>query len=75
MLMAKTKLPSAVAKGPPLKRKRGRPPIDGVRGARYQVHLPVRVADWIRALGTGSLSQGIVHLVKGRMPQKNSATR
>jgi hypothetical protein len=40
--------------------KRGRPPIYGARGQRYQVHLPPELAVKLRAIGEGSLSQGIV---------------
>lgn len=42
------------------KRGRGRPPISGETGQRYQVHLPPTVADKLRKHGNGSLSQGIV---------------
>lgn len=42
------------------KRPRGRPPISGVAGQRYQVHLPPLVAEKLRKHGGGSLSQGIV---------------
>lgn len=42
------------------KRGRGRPPISGVAGQRYQVHLPPPVAEKLREYGEGSLSQGVV---------------
>lgn len=42
------------------KRPRGRPPIDGETGQRYQVYLLPSVAEKLRTLGGGSLSQGIV---------------
>lgn len=42
------------------KRGRGRPPLSGETGQRYQVHLPPTVAEKLRALGEGSLSQGII---------------
>lgn len=38
----------------------GRPPINGERGERFQVHLPPTIEAALRALGDGSLSQGIV---------------
>jgi hypothetical protein len=40
--------------------KRGRPPINGAPGMRYQVHLPPGIAEKLRAIGEGSLSQGII---------------
>jgi len=46
------------------KRPRGRPPLSGETGQRYQVHLPPTVADKLRQYGDGSLSQGIVRAAK-----------
>lgn len=46
------------------KRPRGRPPISGETGQRYQVHLPPTVAEKLRKHGDGSLSQGIVRAAK-----------
>lgn len=46
------------------KRPRGRPPISGETGERFQVHLPPRVAEKLRAYGDGSISQGIVRAAK-----------
>lgn len=46
------------------KRPRGRPPIDGETGQRYQVYLVPSVAGKLRKLGDGSLSQGIVLAAK-----------
>ena len=46
------------------KRPRGRPPIAGEAGQRYQVHLPPSVAEKLRRYGEGSLSQGIVRAAK-----------
>ena len=66
---------AAVAKVRIIKHKLGRPPIDGVPGKRYQVHLPIKVAEWIRAQGSGSLSQGISQLAKGKMLEKKTPTR
>jgi hypothetical protein len=40
--------------------KRGRPPIYGAAGKRYQVHLPPDIESKLRLIGEGSLSQGIV---------------
>jgi hypothetical protein len=40
--------------------KRGRPPIYEARGKRYQVHLTPDIAEKLRAIGEGSLSQGII---------------
>lgn len=47
-----------------LKRPRGRPPLAGEAGQRYQVHLPPSVAEKLRRYGDGSLSQGIVRAAK-----------
>lgn len=46
------------------KRPRGRPPLSGEAGQRYQVHLPPAVAEKLRTYGDGSLSQGIVRAAK-----------
>jgi hypothetical protein len=46
------------------KRPRGRPPLSGESGQRYQVHLPPSVADKLREYGDGSLSQGIVRAAR-----------
>lgn len=46
------------------KRGRGRPSLSGETGQRYQVHLPPTVADKLRKLGEGSLSQGIIKAAK-----------
>lgn len=48
------------------KRPRGRPPLSasGEVGERYQVHLPPSVAEKLRKLGDGSLSQGIILAAK-----------
>lgn len=46
------------------KRPRGRPPIAGQAGKRYQVYLPVNAAQKLRVVGDGSLSRGIVNLSK-----------
>ena len=43
----------------PKKRGRGRPPISGEAGQRFQVHLPPRVATIMKKRGKGSLSAGI----------------
>ncbi len=43
-----------------LKRPRGRPPLSGEPGQRYQVHLPPSIAERLRKYGNGSLSQGII---------------
>lgn len=48
----------------PAKRGRGRPSLFGETGQRYQVHLPPTVADKLRVLGDGSLSQGIINAAK-----------
>lgn len=52
------------------KRGRGRPPLSasGESGERYQVHLPPSVADKLRELGDGSLSQGIIKATKKIKP-------
>lgn len=47
-----------------VKRPRGRPPLSGEAGQRYQVHLPPGVAEKLRAYGDGSISQGIVRASK-----------
>ncbi len=46
------------------KRPRGRPPISGEAGHRYQVYLPTQTAQKLRGVGNGSLSRGIVNLSK-----------
>jgi hypothetical protein len=53
-----------------LKRGRGRPSFTGETGQRYQVTIPPTIADKLRALGAGSLSQGIIRAsrkVKGEI--------
>lgn len=52
------------------KRGRGRPPLSasGETGERYQVHLPPTIADKLRTLGDGSLSQGIIKAAKKIKP-------
>jgi hypothetical protein len=50
----------------PIRRGRGRPPIAGVPGERFQIRIPPAVASTLRKLGDGSLSQGIVTLVSER---------
>lgn len=49
---------------PPAKRGRGRPPLSGETGERYQVTIPPTVADRLRAYGNGSLSAGIIKAAK-----------
>jgi len=46
------------------KRGRGRPPLSGETGERYQVTIPPTVADKLRTHGDGSLSQGIIRAAK-----------
>lgn len=53
-----------IARMPQTKRSRGRPPLAGEAGRRYQVHLPPSVAEKLRAYGAGSISQGIVCAAK-----------
>lgn len=45
---------------PPVKRGRGRPPLSGETGERFQVTIPPTVAANLRAYGGGSLSAGII---------------
>lgn len=44
----------------PAKRGRGRPSLTGETGERFQVTIPPTIAARLRALGDGSLSQGII---------------
>jgi len=46
------------------KRGRGRPPLSGETGERYQVTIPPTVADKLRSYGGGSLSAGIIKAAK-----------
>jgi len=46
------------------KRGRGRPPLSGETGERYQVTIPPTIADRLRAYGNGSLSAGIIKAAK-----------
>jgi hypothetical protein len=43
----------------PRKPKRGRPPLHGKAGVRFQIHITVDVERFLRKLGEGSLSAGI----------------
>jgi hypothetical protein len=44
----------------PAARKRGRPSISDSPGERYQIRLPAPVAEYLRTVGGGSLSRGIL---------------
>lgn len=46
------------------KRGRGRPPLSGETGERFQVTIPPTVAAKLRAYGGGSLSAGIIKAAK-----------
>lgn len=60
----------------PAKRGRGRPPLSGETGERYQVTIPPTVADKLRAYGGGSLSAGIIKAAKRvRLPVNESGER
>ena len=52
------------AQNPPVKRGRGRPPLSGETGERYQVTIPPSVVQKLRRLGKGSLSGGIIKAIK-----------
>lgn len=63
---------------PAAKRGRGRPPLSpsGESGQRYQVTIPPTVADKLRDVGQGSLSQGIVRAAaKVRRPPNGEGSR
>lgn len=47
-------------KPPNIKRGRGRPPLHGEAGERFQVTIPPAIADKLRRYGGGSLSAGII---------------
>lgn len=47
-----------------VKRGRGRPPLCGETGERFQVTIPPTVAAKLRAYGNGSLSAGIIKAAK-----------
>jgi hypothetical protein len=46
-----------------MKRGRGRPPLAGKKGVRYQVSLPPKIAAALRKHGYGSISLGIIRAV------------
>jgi len=46
-----------------MKRGRGRPPLAGKKGVRYQVALPPKIAAVLRKHGDGSISLGIIRAV------------
>lgn len=48
-----------------IKRGRGRPSLTGTPGARFMIRLPQHVADYLRAVGNGSLSRGIIQQTTG----------
>jgi hypothetical protein len=54
----------------PLKRGRGRPSLTGSPGQRYMVHLPAHVAEYLRASGGGSISNGIIQHIAGMQPAR-----
>jgi hypothetical protein len=53
------------------KRPGGRPPIasNGELGERFQVRIPPSIAERLRKLGGGSLSQGIVKAAARKVAQ------
>jgi hypothetical protein len=44
------------------KRPRGRPALTGKAGKRFMIHLPLKTATMLRAVGSGSLSLGVIRL-------------
>lgn len=50
------------------KRGRGRPPLSGETGQRYQVTIPPSIEAKLRAYGSGSLSAGIIKAAKKVKP-------
>jgi len=52
----------------PIKRGRGRPSLTGTPGARFMIRLPQHVADYLRKVGGGSLSRGIIQQTTGSEP-------
>jgi hypothetical protein len=51
------------------KRPRGRPTLTGTPGQRFMIHLPPKVATMLRAVGSGSISRGIIRLADTREGQ------
>jgi hypothetical protein len=51
---------------PTLKKRPGRPAIaeSGEAGVRYQIHIPARVAEKLRAWGGGSISRAVIKLAR-----------
>jgi len=44
------------------KRPRGRPALTGKAGKRFMIHLPQKTATMLRAVGSGSISLGVIRL-------------
>ena len=44
------------------KRPRGRPALTGKAGKRFMIHLPPKTATMLRAVGSGSISLGVIRL-------------
>jgi len=51
--------------GKPIKRGRGRPSLTGTPGATFHIRLPQHVADYLKKLGEGSISRGIIFQTTG----------
>jgi len=47
------------------KRRRGRPTIAAQPGARFMIHVPPDIAAKLKALGSGSLSRGVIRSAGG----------
>jgi hypothetical protein len=58
-------------KKPADKPRRGRPPLMGETGQRYQVTIPPSIAARLRAHGDGSLSRGIIRTGLGLLTKKH----
>lgn len=59
----------------PIKRGRGRPSLTGTPGARFMIRLPQHVADYLRAVGGGSLSRGIIQQTTGSAAPRARLTK
>ena len=57
------------------KRGRGRPPIAEAPGQRFMIHLPEKIADDLRAAGSGSLSRGIIRQAQRQETQARGKLR
>jgi hypothetical protein len=52
-------------------KKKGRPYASGSESKRYQISIPPGIELWLRGLGNGSLSGGIVKLARDHVGDNN----